>query len=52
MLAIFHVLVNGESLFPGGLQTSNHLDALTELQTLIKYFKLRKKEKKKHFKVK
>lgn len=39
----FHVTINGRSLFPCGLQMSDHLDALGELQTLIKYIKLRKK---------
>lgn len=40
----FHVTINGRSLFPCGLQMSDHLDALGELQTLIKYFKLSKKD--------
>lgn len=43
-LVNFHMPVNGGSLFPCGLKMSNHLDALTELQALINYFKLRGKK--------
>lgn len=52
MLAIFHLPVNGGSLFPCGLQTPDHFNALTELQTLSTSSKKKKKKGKKDFKVK